>query len=560
MTEKLKKNRQEEKILLIVAVLILCAVICRLISMYDIVDGALNYLSSLLRMMIYMGIIIAWGISVQVRVLSCPIRRYMLMVAGLLLFWFVIRSCKYFFLVGIPDLQYYCWYGYYIPIIIIPLMGIYLVSSLGKTEEYILPMPLKAMLIPGICFILLILTNNFHQMVFAFPMGTEVTDPLYVYRPFYFVCAGWIIAEVIVFIVLLLVRTRVPNKEKRILVPVIPIAAGILYAIGYITGNPVLFVITGDITAFLTLVILAVCESCIQSRLVPSNTKHRELLNASTIGAQIVDRAYNRCFASNNAKEFTKELMRRTEEGPVEIGNERLSGAPITGGHVLWVDDVSMIQEMLKKLRRNSSRLSKNNSLLKAEVELKEKQAKADEHRRIYDKITDEVEPQLKKLESLLEFSDNSVKMRENLGFVCVISSYIKRLGNLILLGEDSSFLMSRELEYCLKESMENLKFCGIAGSLSCRCEGIMPKDSALASYVFFEMMLEAAFPTMKAILVNLKVESESVEMTFSISCESSSIVPDRKFLARYNATAIVSRQEEDVHIAFVLPKAGDMK
>lgn len=560
MIKKLKKNNQEKKIILIVGTLILCTIVCRLISKYDIVDDALNYLSSLVRMVIYMGIIIVWGISVRIRVLNRNIRKYMLMVAVLLLFWFVIRSCKFFFLVGMPTLQYYCWYSYYIPLMMIPLIGIYLASSLGKPEEYILPKFLKVLIVPTSLLVLLILTNNFHQMIFAFPLGIKDPDALYVYRPFYFVCIGWILTEVIAFIVLLLIRTRVPNKRKRIWAPMIPVVAGFLYAIGYITGNSVLFIIIGDITAFLTLIILAVCESCIQSRLVPSNMKYRELFNASTIGAQIVDESYNICFSSNNAKVLPKELMRCTEEGPVEMGDERLSGAPVAGGHVLWIDDISMVQEVLKKRRRISSRLSENNNILKVEVELKEKQAKADEHRRIYDKIAEEVEPQIKKVESLLKIPDNPVKARENLGVICVISSYIKRMGNLILLGEEATFLMSQELEYCLRESMENLRFCRIAGSLSCRCEGILQKDYAVAAYVFFEMVLEAALPTMNAILVNLKVESGSVEMTFSISCELSSIVPDREFLERYNATAIVSRQEGDVHVAFVLPKAGDIK
>ena len=106
-----------------------------------------------------------------------------------------------------------------------------------------------------------------------------------------------------------------------------------------------------------------------------------------------------------------------------------------------------------------------NNNLLKAKVELKEKQAQTDEHMRIYDKITEEVAPQLQKLESLLTFSEDSAKTRENLGLVCVISSYIKRRSNLILLGEEASFLPAQELEYCLRESMENLRLCGVAVS-----------------------------------------------------------------------------------------------
>ena len=70
MTRNSKKYRQDKKILLTVAALILCAVVCRLFSRFDVVDDALNYLCSLLRSIIYMGIIITWGVSVRRRVLN----------------------------------------------------------------------------------------------------------------------------------------------------------------------------------------------------------------------------------------------------------------------------------------------------------------------------------------------------------------------------------------------------------------------------------------------------------------------------------------------------------
>ena len=553
-------NRHEKTGAVLIVILVLCAVICRLLSRFDVVDDGFNYLCSLLRAGIYIGIIITWGISVRRRVLNRSARRYLIAIAALLLFWFVIRTCKFLFLEGMPALQYYCWYGYYIPMILIPLMGVYLAVCLGRPEEYILPAPLKALMIPAILFILLIITNNFHQKVFDFQFGMEAADSIYVHKPLYFVCLGWILAEVIAFLILLLVRSHVPGKRKMIWAPVIPAGAAFLYGTGYLMGIQPLYLIAGDMTAVFTLIMLAVCEACIRSRLIPSNTRYSELFHASTIGAQIVDESYNRYLASDNAKEFSKELMRCTEKGPVELGNERLSGAPVTGGHVLWVENISMVQDLLEKLKRISSRLSENNNILKAEVELKEKQAQADEHMRIYDKITEEVAPQLWKIETLLELSDDHMKMIENLSLICVISSYIKRRGNLILLGEEASFFPAQELEYCLRESMENLRLCRVAVSLSCRCQGILPKDSAMAAYDFFEMIMESALPTMNAILINLAVESGTVEMTFSISCDLSSIALDREFLARHDAAAIISRQEDDVHITFLLPKGGAVK
>ena len=101
MTRNSKKYRQDKKILLTVAALILCAVVCRLFSRFDVVDDALNYLCSLLRSIIYMGIIITWGVSVRRRVLNRSVRRYLMAIAALLLFWFGIRTCKFLFLEGI---------------------------------------------------------------------------------------------------------------------------------------------------------------------------------------------------------------------------------------------------------------------------------------------------------------------------------------------------------------------------------------------------------------------------------------------------------------------------
>ncbi len=555
-----KKYRRETKTLMVVTALVILAVICRLISIYDIADDGLNYFFSLMRTVIYIGIIITWGVSVRNRVINRSIRRYMQTVAALLLFWFVIRSCKFFFMDGIISLQYYCWYSYYIPMILIPMIGIYIAFCLGKTENYTLPLYMKALIIPAAVAIVLIFTNNFHQLVFGFPFGRAEADPVYIYRPLYFVCLGLIIAETLLFLILLLMRSQVPYKRKRIWGPVLPAAAGILYAIGYIAGFPAVFIAAGDMTAVLTLIMLSVCELCIQNGLIPSNTRYSELLKASTIGAQITDADFNRCIVSDNAKEFSKELMRRAVKEPVEIGNERLSGAPVTGGYVLWVEDISMVKDVMKKLEKISSRLSANNNLLKAEVELKEKQSRADEQRRIYDRITEEVEPQLKRLELLLEPSSDPVKTRENLGYACVMSAYIKRLGNLILLGEEATFLMSRELEYSFRESMENLRLCGVATSLSCICEGIISKDSAVAAYEFFEMVLEAALPTMKAILVNLTVEDRSVKIIFALSCPNSSVAADREFLKRHNAYAEVSEDGDDVRITFLMPKGGDTK
>ncbi len=543
-----------------ITVMILCAVTCYQILRLEIVTGVTYQLVSLIRTGIYVSLIAAWGASVQRRVINIALRRYLLSIVFLLLLWFVLRTSRYLFTEGLTSWQIYCWYGYYIPLLLVPMMGIFTAAYMGKQSVHTIPAFLKLLWIPNGILILSIITNNIHQFAFYYPFGLDSGNPIYVRGPLYYVCFAWIITEATAFLALLFHESRVPGKRKRIWAPILPATIALLYSVGYLMELPVLFLVAGDMTAVFTLVILAVFEACIQSGLIPSNSRYDEVFRASTIGAQIVNNTYDICFRADNATSFSKEIMRRTESGPVEMEHERLSGAPISGGHVLWIENIASLQNILKQLEELGSRLSANNDLLKAEVELKEKHAKIDEYIRMYDKIAKEVEPQLKQLEDSLDSLKDSNNPRKQLGLICVLSAYIKRQGNLVLLGEEASFLPAKELELCLRESLENLKLYGAATSISCKCEGILPKEHAQATYSFFEAVIESSFPSLKALLVNLAVIDKRIEMSILLACEEGCISPDTGVADQMGAQTSISQQEEDVCITFLLPCEGGAK
>ncbi len=543
-----------------ITIMILCAVICYQILRLEIVTGAAYQLISLIRTGIYVFLIVSWGASVQRRVINTTLRRYLLSIVFLLLLWFVLRTIRYMFTEGITSWQIYCWYGYYIPLLLIPMMGIFTAACMGKQHVRIVPTFLKLLWIPNGILILSIITNNIHQLAFYYPFGLDSGNPIYVRGPLYYICFAWIITEVTAFLALLFHESHVPGKRKRIWVPILPATIALLYSVGYLTELPVLFLVAGDMTAVFTLIILAVFEICIKSGLIPSNSRYDEVFRASTIGAQIVNNNYDICFRADNATCFSKEIMRRTESGPVEMDHERLSGAPISGGHVLWIENIASLQNVLKQLEQLGSILAKDNDLLKAEVELKERHARIDEYIRMYDKIAKEVEPQLQQLEeslNSLKYSDNP---RKQLGLVCVLSAYIKRQGNLVLLGEEASFLPAKELELCLRESLENLKLYGVATSISCKCEGILPKEHTQAAYSFFEAVIESSFPSLKALLVNLSVFDERIEMSILLACSERYISPNASFWDQMGAKTCISQQEDDVCVTFLLPCEGGAK
>lgn len=92
----------------------------------------------------------------------------MLLVAGLMVFWFVVRTTKYFFTYDL-QISRYLWYSYYIPMLFIPLTALQAAFLLGQPEEYRLPGWLKGLCIPTGILSIFVLTNDLHQLIFAFP-------------------------------------------------------------------------------------------------------------------------------------------------------------------------------------------------------------------------------------------------------------------------------------------------------------------------------------------------------------------------------------------------------
>lgn len=545
------RNKRYKNIKIII-VLIICAMISRQIARYNIVTGPLNMAVSILRSGIYIGLIIAWGISIKKHVLHSSVQKYLLVIDGLLLFWMILRTCKYLFLDGIDPARSFCWYAFYIPMLCIPLMAIFVAQCLGESQYYKIPKIFQLLYFPNIFLILMVMTNHYHFFVFNFIGGKASSDLPYRYGIGYFLIIFWMAVEIIFFIFLLLKKSHVPGKHKRILAPIIPLCVGIAYAIGYILRVPVLYEIAGDMTVAYLLIIMCICELCIQSGLIQANEFYEELFQSSMIGAQIIDDDNNVHYISDSARYFDQETIEMAKEQPVDLGHERLLATRIHGGYVLWLDNISKIKGLLQNLENTSKELLKKNEILKTEVSLKEKKAQAKEQARLYDKIAIEVKPQLECLEELLDLAKTSENTTQILARICVISSYIKRLGNLILLGEDANYLPVKELEYCIRESMENIQLSNIMVSFDSKCDGFLRKDDMLKIYRTFETLIEITMPSLRALLVNLNSKNENICLKIGISCNLSQWNVCKEKLLQEKFIDQISEEDEDFMITFI--------
>ena len=498
-----KLNLKKHRAFFCVAFAVTAAAVLRQIGFQ--VEAPFNWLFSFFRSVIYIMLFAAWGISVCRRIIQPQVRRYLTAISALMVFWVTARTLRHLF-AETPWALRHLWYLYYLPMLFIPLLALFVALSLGKPDNFRLPKWTALLYIPTAALLLLVLTNDLHQLVFRFPEDAVVWMNEYRYGIVYFPVVGWMVLCALTALVIMLVKCRVPNSRKVLVLPFVPVVLSVIYGALYIFQLPWLRLIAGDVTVVFCLLIAATLESCIQCGLIQSNTHYNDLLLSCTLRVQLTDPEYQRLLSSRSAEPIPLQIMRQTETGPVRLdGGLRLSGAPVRGGHVLWTEDVSELLEVLEELQDVKDSLEDNNALLRAEYTLKAREAHIAEQDRLYNIIQRETAPRIKLLAELtdaFETMGDEAQRKQILGKMAVIGAYLKRRSNLIFLADKTPLFQEKELHLTFGESMDNLELCGITCGLLSELEGPVEARQLMKMYDLFEEIVERSIDTMTTITV----------------------------------------------------------
>ena len=223
----------------------------------------------------------------------------------------------------------------------------------------------------------------------------------------------------------------------------------------------------------------------------------------------------------------------------------------------MWQDNVTEINKLTKQLQDAHKQLGRKNSLLQAELKLKEQQAQLEEKNRLYNRITEEVAPQIEKIEALLEQTKNSQLAGNALVKMCVIGSYVKRHSNLLLLGEENPIVQAREIEYCIRESLDNLQLASVSMLLNAKCEGNIPLSCLLAAYDFYESLVEMLLDQITAMMVRISCKDGALKMNLQIGCTNCIETSAMDAICVHGGKFAYTVQEEDIVIDYEIAEGG---
>ena len=535
----------------IIAVAALCRGLVRLVQ-----DPVLDKLLNFIRTFLYLGLFAAWGISVQRRVIQRPVRHMLVTVAGLTLFWLILREFKFRFLLD-PHALRYAWYGYYLPLLLIPLLALLISVMLGRRSEARLPRWTLLLLLPTAALLLLVLTNDLHQLVFHFPESASVwTEWDYRYGPGYYLIALWGVACALGAFGVMLWKVRRKPLERRSWLPLFPFAVAVLYLILYAAEVPLVRPILGDLAVFDCLVFVGFLESCIQCGLIPSNTRYAELFRASVgTSMQITDDRYTVCFAAGDAEPIPEATMRSAEEKALVLADgTRIRNMPIRGGHVLWTEDISELLRLSEKLEALHETLADQNAFLQYSYRQDKEHKTIEEQNRLYDLLESQTIRQINEINRLTAdyaAAGSAEERRSILARIVILGSFIKRQRNFVLTLDATPAVPEAMLAGALAESFHALRLFGVDGGfLVMTGKGWLTGSALTAAYDFFEDVMEAALPGLHYLSVRVSPVSEVLQISVLTDCPPVEAAKLQKYTAMR-----MSCDEEGTE--YVLPLEG---
>lgn len=466
-----------------VGTVVLLAWLCRVLPLEGLPSG-LQEACGILRSLLYLSLFAGWGISLYNRTVHPQVRRLLLNVDLLMLFWILVRTLR-FQLNTSPGMDRMLGYLYYAPMLGIPVLCVQLVLTVDRSERYRLSAWARMLWLPSAVLLELVLTNDLHQQVFRLQ---QPWNENYQYGWLFGLVVGWIVICILLAFGIIAHKSRNPRILRRLPLPAIPMVLLGVYAVLYGFHFPLIKQFLGDMTIVHCLMTAASLEGGLRCGLIQSNTGYVELQAAM--------------------------------HGTVQLDEHTLlRSAPVQGGYVMWQTDITELVENMERLKENRTELAERNYLEQQNYEVERKINALREKNRLYDLLQRQLAPQIIRMDQLLTRyrAAPEADKRQLLGQVAVLGAYLKRGANLMFLAQQHRYVPSAELRYALEESISSLELAGVECAMEVTQGVRLPAEAAAACYSRFESVVEGALGQLDALFVRAIWKDRRLNLYLSV-------------------------------------------
>ena len=467
----------------------------------------------------YLGaILLVWALSVQKRVTDRRLRGLVFWIVGLILMLFMLQILRYDLITDENSaIRRLCWYAYYIPMATMPLACFHMSLSVHRRADC--PLPPVVRWANLLCVLLMagILTNDLHHLAFSSLMGAPMGAEGERHGIIIWLFTAYTAVLLASSFFIIIVRCLKHGGIRYQWLPALPLiwTGYALIAYGLNMDLRIAGVRLYQLGEIYCVGLVSFLECCIQVGLIPANMEYENLFKLAGIPAVILDSRGQLVYSGAGAS------YPFLEDDRTQIGRH-----PIAGGEVVWAVNTEHIQALNRQLEEAAQRMEARNAYLSAEYHIKKQRAEAEQRNRLYDQIYRIVEPQLIRIDRMLDGAEGDVKPA--LPKIAVLCAYVKRRSNMELIASEGR-LPSEELATAVSESLEYIRLMGASAALTGAGSALLPAAMVTEAYECFERLAETCLDSPCDMLVSLRTAEGSLRLRmmlkagdfhFDVPCE----------------------------------------
>lgn len=496
-------------------------------------------LESIVVTMLASILLIGWLGSFARRGSQPSVRRAAIGIGTLAVFWLVVRMFRYE--TDHPLAAELLWYCYYVALLGMPLLMLWLAWAVDRAIDNGRP-PQWWWLLLGVdlALLALVLTNSLHRLVFSFPPG----EP-YRYEPGYYVIAAACGLPMLVAIGWLSIKSRrLPGRRYRWApIAVVLVMAG--YLVAYALRVPLLH--QTDLTLTVIFFGVLLIESAVRARTLPLNRNYGALFEAATLNMRIVE-------ASSGAELAAAGSL------PADAAETNLVefSAPISGGKVVWTQDISAISALQISTSQAVQRLRALNEMLQARHEVEREVVAAGVRARLLAEMETEVGARVAALDNLVSELPPGPVARHSLARIGLRACFVKRRAALFFQLQSGEAVSGDEMLRLFVELVGLIEPAGVG------CAVQLPDDPTLV-IAHPEVLYECVFRLLdhavanqsRAMVVRVDEQPASQRLSCLLPVDFFEFSFDADLLARLAGLAAEiswRRVDESVALVITLP------
>ena len=398
-----------------------------------------------------------WTIRLYYKLYDNKTRRYILFIGILIVFWMLIRIIR-----GVTidiNIKRICWYLYYLPLIFIPTLFYVcsnsLLSKMNKTRKIFIYLISSILLI-------LVLTNDFHELVFKFNNGIYFHNDYNHYVGYYLIFI-WIFYLFGGSMIKLAINRLKIKKDLKVFLPLIVLLLGLIYTYLYILDVP--YIRETNMSIVNSVLICLGIELAFYLDLIPNNKKYIQKFFNSNLDMAIISldgkTKYTTCsfkvipnFILDDIKNNKVKQIYQKKNIVYDIKENKDS-------YVILRKDLTNIFKLKEEMLKQQKELLKQQESMKLEEktkrELYEIKIRKDTINRVEKKLEE------KRLEAKKILMKDDIK-REDLEKVKRIIIYSKKKSMLIISEMNNEIYNEESIKILLNELIVGMSSLNIEG------------------------------------------------------------------------------------------------